>query len=195
MTVTNILSLNKTKTRKQQVFKRLYTSSKFLRAIDSSVVDENIRTSIVDTNEILFRDLRIVVKDTQISSSLAPQRTIEHLNKFVLQRSIVDLSDEYIVTEISLDEVVNSLTRKLDYLSRSHSVSTRRNQDLLILVDIKNCRVLSKGIKPNISIYQSQGWRSISVIIDRLLFILYASDRAPSWFRHNTNRPFVTPKL
>lgn len=177
------------------IFKKLFISSEFLRAIDSRVGEEEIRPSVAEPGEIVFRDARIVIKELQLSSAWSPRNAIDEISTHVLQRSIADLSEEYAVVEMTMDEVVHSLGRKLDFLSRPHPVSTRRHQDLLLRVELRNCRLLlGNNKKPGLTIFQAMGWRSISIIVDRLVVILYSSDRAPVWLRNNATRLFAIRK-
>ncbi len=183
------------KSRNTQIFKKLFVCSQFIRAMNSSVRDDEIRPSIADSSEILFREMRMVVKDAQVSNSLVPRNSINLVNRYVLQRSIVDLSEDYVIVEVTVEEVIANIKRKLEFLSRSHAVSRRRNQDLLLKVEIRNCRLLSSDSEPSITVFESMGWRSISIVIDRLVFVLYASDRSPPWLRLNAHRAFATPKV
>ncbi|MCB1755510.1 MAG: hypothetical protein KDJ38_08305 [Gammaproteobacteria bacterium] len=156
--------------------------------------DEEIRPSVADPGEVLFRDARFVVKELQLSSAYSPRNAINEISSYVLQRSIADLSEEYAVVEMTMDEVVQSLARKLDFLSRPHPVSSRRNQDLLLRIELRNCRLLRGAQKPALTIFQAMGWRSISIIVDRLVVNIYSSERSPAWLHKNTSRLFATPK-
>ncbi len=194
MSSIEVLKPKSAKARNVQIFKKLFVCSQFIRAMDSSVHDDEIRPCIADPKEIVYRDLRLVVKDAEISNSHVPRSSIDQVNRYVLQRSIVDLSENYVIVEVNVEEVISNIKRKLEFISRSHPVSGRRNQDLLLKVEIRNCRLLSTRSKPSLTVFESMGWRSISVVIDRLVFVLYASDRSPSWLRLNAHRVFSTPK-
>ena len=189
-----LLKTSHQKPRNIQVFKRLFTCSQFIRAMDPSIRDDEIRISIADPKEVVFRDLRLIVKDAEISRGQTRRRSIENVNRYVLSRSIVDLSDDYAIAEIGMDEVIAGIKRKLEYLSQAHAVSGRRHQDLLLRIDVRNCQLLSSHSKLHLTVFESMGWRSISVVIDRLVFVLYASDRSPPWLRKNAHRAFPTPK-
>ncbi len=189
------LKTKSAKARNIQIFKKLFVCSQFIRAMNSSVRDDEIRPSIADPKEVIYRDLRLVVKDARVSNSLIPRNSIDQVNRYVLQRSIVDLSEDYVIVEVTVEEVIANIKRKLEYISRSHAVSGRRNQDLLLKVEIRNCRLLSTHSDPSLTVFESMGWRSISIVIDRLVFVLYASDRSPAWLRLNAHRAFATPTV
>ena len=175
-----------------QIFKKLYISSEFLKAIDARVSDSDIRPSVAEPGEVLFHDARFIVKELKVSSSYSPRNAIPAINSHVLARSVADLSEEYAVAEMTTKEVVETVARKLDFLARPHSVSRRRNQDLLLRLELRNCRLLSSKSPLSLTVFQAMGWRSVSVIVDRLVIILYASDRAPIWIQNNKSQLFAT---
>lgn len=187
-----LLNVSNSKSTGSQIFKKLYISSEFLKAIDARVSDSDIRPSVAEPGEILFHDARFIVKELKVSSSYSSRNSISAINTHVLQRSVADLSEEYAVAEMTTEEVVQTIGRKLDFLTRPHSVARRRNQDLLLRVELRNCRLLSSNTPLLLTIFQAMGWRSVSVIVDRLVIILYASDRAPVWIQNNKSQLFAT---
>ncbi len=179
--------------RKTQIFKKLYVCSEFLRALNPEIREEEIRPSVADPSEIVFRDSRLIVKDLRLVSAYSPRNSVTKLNQHILSRSVSDLADEYAVVEMSMDELVANISRKLDFLTRQHPVSRRRNQDLLLRVELRNCRLLGSQELAVLTVFEAMGWRSISVVVDRLAKVLYASERAPVWMRHNLGRVYATP--
>lgn len=192
MSSIELLNLSNSKSTESQIFKKLFISSEFLKAIDSRVNDSDIRPSVAEPGEILFHDARFIVKELKVSSAYSPRNSISAITEHVLKRSVADLSEEYAVAEMSTTEVVQTVARKLDFLTRPHSVARRRNQDLLLRVELRNCRLLSSKKPLLLTVFQAMGWRSVSVIVDRLVIILYASDRAPVWIQSNKSQPFAT---
>ncbi len=195
MSSIKVLNPARTKSRNLQIFKKLFVSSEFLRAMDSRLGEDEIRPSVVEPGEVIFRDARLLVKELRLSSTVSPRNSISELNLHVLQRSVADLSEEYAVAELTMQDLIETISRKLDYLSRPHPVSRRRHQDLLLRIEIRNCRLLSTQNHEALSVFAAQGWRSVSIIVDRLALILYTSDRAPVWLRRNRQKVFPTPQV
>ncbi len=183
------------KQRNAQIFKNLFICSTFLRSIDPTISDNEILPSVSDPEEVIFRNVRLIVKDVFLSGPLLPPTSITQINKHVLQRSIVDLAVEYTVVEVKMEDVIDIINKKLDFLTRPHTVSKRRNQDLILKVDMRNSRLLSSANCPSLTVFESMGWRSISLLVDRLALVLYTSERAPSWLRSNKQRFFATPQI
>ena len=126
-----------------KIFKKLYVSSEFIGAMDPLVGEEEIRPSVADPGEVVFRDARFIVKELRLVNTQSTRNSVTDLNRHVLERSVSDLADEYAVLEMTMDELVASVSRKLDFLTRTHPVSRRRNQDLLLRVEVRNCRLVS----------------------------------------------------
>ncbi len=187
-----LLNFSHSKPTGSQVFKKLFISSEFLKAIDARVNDTDIRPSVAEPGEVLFHDARFIVKELKVATSYSPRNSISAINRQVLKRSVADLSEEYAVAEMTTEEVVQTIGRKLDFLTRPHSVARRRNQDLLLRIELRNCRLLSSKPPLLLTVFQAMGWRSVSVIVDRLVIILYASDRAPIWMQRNKSQLFAT---
>ncbi|MDO6459202.1 hypothetical protein Q4485_00675 [Granulosicoccaceae sp. 1_MG-2023] len=189
MPLTELRKIASPASRHLRIFRKLYLCSEFLRAIDPRVNDDEILPSVAEPGEVIFRDARLIAKELRLSGQYSPRASIAELSRHVLERSVTDLSDEYAVVEITTEDVLHAITRKLDYLSRPHPVTTRRNQDLLLNIELRNCRFLSAGQQAALSVFQVQGWRSVSVIIDRLVIVLFAGERAPRWMQLQQGKP------
>lgn len=178
---------------KLQIYKKLSVCAEFLGALKPDLREDEIRASVAEPGEVVFRDARLIVKDLRLASHYSPRIAMTSLNQHIMRRSVADLADEYAVVELTMDELVGNVGRKLDALTRQHPVSRRRNQDLLLRVELRNCRLLSLGPQLQLTVFEAMGWRSISMVVDRLAVILYAGDRAPSWLRQHQGRRFATP--
>ena len=192
MSFTELQKIASPTARHLRIFRKLFLCSEYLRAIDPRVNDDEILPSVAEPGEVIFRDARLIAKELRLSGHFSPRSSISELSRYVLERSVTDLSEEYAVVEITTEDVLHAIARKLDYLSRPHPVTTRRNQDLLLNIELRNCRLISAGQSAGLSVFQVQGWRSVSVIIDRLVIVLYASERAPHWMQAQLSKPRPT---
>jgi hypothetical protein len=157
---------------------------KFLKAFDVDFSEEEIRSCKDDPPDIIFREARIEIKEILDPDRKRHDEYKKALVKVRKAKKIKDLFEFYSPKIISVSELINIISSKIEGYEKKYSSDNTRNLDLLIYFNMLDYEVIQEDIG-NMKTDFCHKWRSVSVLTNESAFVLYAKNSAPDFIKKN----------
>ncbi len=157
----------------------------FLRCLGIIFMECDIISDSNEPTDVKFQNAEFQIKELQDKDRKRHAEYKESYKKYKRVSTVKELFEEYTHQEISLQEVCNQLTDFLKKYANKLGKKMCNNLDLLVYVNLKDKELEYNNGVIEYSNIAKQGWRSVSMIMNRCSYIFYANDNATEFLKKN----------
>lgn len=166
--------------------------SEFLTIARIPFTESEIVGITTSAPDVEFRDARFEVKEILDENRSRHHEYRQKLAKAEAARCLRDLSEIYIPSPITIDEVVALIKKDLRERASQYSLEFQKSCDILYYVNLQ-FRFLSRGKNwPSPFDFAEFGWRSISFLKGRGCSVFFAATNSPEFLRGLESRLIIT---
>ncbi len=157
----------------------------FLRSVGLRFTEAEIVAPCEEPTDVCFRHARFQVRDLLMGRRRGDEWK-QRQAKWNKARRVSDTSESVTWPKpMRRFELVNAVTEALESKSKKYGLSGCAKTDALIYADITGTRFLMRrSVAQDLTLLESQGWRSVSVLFPPYGIVLMTRDTAPEFLRH-----------
>jgi hypothetical protein len=172
--------------------RELWVVNRLLDYLEIDRHPDDVKPSSDEPIDIRFRDSCFQIKEILDPHRKRTSEFKEALAKAEAAKKIEDLLENYSPPiNINMDDIISIIVDNVNTLTQKYPLAVRKDLDLLFYFNLLDIYIESEVIgltKTQREQVQEAGWRSVSVVGNSFVFILYANKIAPTFIKENTGK-------